>query len=145
MYVRLGRHRVPLWQRLPDFITDRFQDTWLERCVTWIGTRTCRRSEVVRIEPHDLWDLDASLALVICPALKQLRAVREGIPHVDLADIPLELRHYQNDEPSPEHWDYILDEMIYAFEHYGYSINGPCPRTRNGLRLFGKYYNTLWD
>lgn len=145
MYVRLGRHRQPLWHRLPDFITDRFQGTWLEDCVVWIEGRVCRRKEVVRIEPHDLWDLDANLALVIYPALKQLREVREGIPHIDLADIPLELRHYQNNEPSPEHWDYILDEMIYAFEHYALNVNGPSPRTRNGLRLFGKYYSTLWN
>jgi hypothetical protein len=145
MYVRLGRHKEPLWQRLPIFITDRFQDTWLERCVAWIDARTCRRREEVRIDSHDLWDLDANLALVIYPALKQLREVRQGIPHLDLADIPFELRHYQNNEPSPEHWDYILDEMIYAFEHYALNINGPGPRTRNGLRLFGKYYSTLWD
>jgi hypothetical protein len=63
-------------------------------------------------------------------------------------------------------WDWVLDEMIFAFEHicgdnedwdsglWKIDVDEwPRPRLRittgdriqNGLRLFGKYYRGLWD
>jgi hypothetical protein len=55
------------------------------------------------------------------------------------------------DENYFKRWDYVLDEMIYAFEQ----VQDDCcinlaeetewKRVNNGLRLFGKYYTGLWD
>lgn len=112
----------------------------------------------VRIDDHDVWSLDATLALIIEPALKKLREVKHGSPYVENEDLPEELRALEEgqdpwtaDKKFHERWDWVLNEMIWAFEQ----INAdPIPgigsteredRINRGLCLFGKYYRSLWD
>lgn len=93
------------------------------------------------IHPWDTWNMDHTLALIILPMLKQLKATKHGYP----ADL------------KEEEWDCILDEMIYSFNC---KVNKDEPyiriddneewkkeqeRISNGFRLFGKYYEALWD
>lgn len=139
-------------------------ETWLYRAMLWIDKRRARRVEV-RIDPYDTWSMDTTLAPIILPMLKQLQATKHGSPLVDLEDVPEYLRT-TNTEPYDsqmvfefyteqegdihKRWDWVLNEMIFAFERLcdDDSITShECTQSRidNGLRLFGKYYQGLWD
>ena len=118
----------------------------------------------VKIDKFDTWNMDVTLAYIIVPMLKQLKEVKHGAPFVDNEDVSDELRAsdedlhtYSKNGETDEHyfdrWDYVMDEMIFAFqskledewdmekEEYDSYFH----RVDNGLRLFGKYYNGLWD
>ena len=85
------------------------------------------RAETVVIDDYDVWNLDHSLALIIVPALKILKEKKQGAPSVDNEDVSDELRAsdeelhtYSKNGETDEHyfdrWDYVMDEMIFAFE-----------------------------
>jgi hypothetical protein len=124
-----------------------------------IGPYRKNRATRVEIEPHDTWSMDCTLAMIIHPMLVQLKATQHGHPS----------------NLTEQEWDQILDEMIWAFEqkcrdhweddYYGDydedQKNGPMvgsfkwidheglkthqERMSNGFRLFGRYYENLWD
>jgi len=113
----------------------------------------------VEIEPHDVWSLDWTLAQIIHPGLIMLKQQKNGAPWVDPEDVPDELRptteelaNYEEDARTDELWfdryDYILDEMIWAFDRIKQDVNihskSDAERVNNALRLFGKYYQSLW-
>jgi hypothetical protein len=120
--------------------------------------------------------------------LKQLKETKHGAPNVDCIDVPMRIqpkqlevvRYRENgetDENFFKRWDYVMDEMIWAFEQiiddnnddrfYDHSevdqnepdinkrakqlkvdregLDAHNKRIENGLRLFGKYYRSLWD
>ena len=129
--------------------------------------------------------MDSTLALIVLPMLKQLHATKHGAPFVDDCDVPEHLRstsapskesEYDTDANHFLRWDWVLGEMIWAFEQkttddatsqfYDYGVPVPSEnimdavkRTRvdheglaawsarkfNGFRLFGRYYENLWD
>lgn len=167
--------------------------TWLSRFLSWIHSKKKQKIEV-RIDPWDTWSMDHTLAHIVLPMLKQLKATKHGAPYVDPKDCPAELKpkkqtkkqkdNGETDSTHFERWDWVLDEMIFAFENKlddsweeqfesgtsdmqwktlegGMSemIRGPNDtreydwegrkayqeRISNGFRLFGKYYENLWD
>jgi len=78
----------------------------------------------VRIDNYDVWGLDHTLAYIIHPALLRLKEVKQGAPQVDDADVPEYLRstsapakenEWDTDDNFFERWDWVLDEMIWAF------------------------------
>ena len=123
----------------------------------------------VRIDRWDTWSMDYTLAPIILPMLVQLKATKHGAPFVDLKYVPKELhgkkltkKQKENGEVDDKHferWDWVLDEMIYAFDckankddvYMRFDINdregmkAEQERISNGFRLFGKYYESLWD
>jgi hypothetical protein len=164
--------------------------------------------DYVKIDEYDTWNMDVTLAIVILPMLKQLKATKHGWPQVDDEDVPEELRACNSKKPEGEfdmdenfgkRWDYVLDQMIWAFEqiqpdsnwedqyhsgkmewiereagveelkeigiqsdekdptwiieegpnstakfdHEGYEKHQA--KITEGFRLFGKYYQSLWD
>ena len=155
--------------------------------------------EYVKIDRYDTWSMDHTLAHIVLPMLRQLKKDKHGSPLVDDEDVPEELRstsapakenEWDTDENWFKRWDWVMDEMIFAFEcklddswedafREGeidwktvpsawdangkptlYSMeDGPnhtykCDydgmkvvndRIQNGFRLFGKYYQGLWD
>ena len=154
--------------------------------------------DYVKIDRYDTWSMDHTLADIILPMLKQLDAEKHGAPHVDDEDVPMELQswvspakdEYDTDGHHFARWDYVLNEMIFAFEckvddtwqekfssgefdkktvacqwdengkakmyewldgpnhTYKLDIDGMQEvqkRITNGYRLFGKYYEALWD
>jgi hypothetical protein len=143
------------------------------------------RITYVKIDRWDTWSMDHTLAEIVLPMLKQLRASKQGAPHTDDEDVPEYLRSHMAQPKENEwdtdslhfmRWDWILDEMIWAFEQkvaddaegqfFDHSVcNGLSPwdkdyigpkydkenymkwhdRKSNGFRLFGKYYENLWD
>jgi hypothetical protein len=139
----------------------------------------------VRIDRSDTWSMDHTLAHIVVPMLKQLKETKHGSPYVDDVDVPEHLRNnspndkeFWNGDIDDNHharWEWILDEMIWAFEqktrdgwegnYYKYE-DDPDPkatfgiklvwedregrkahqeRMSNGFRLFGRYYEALWD
>jgi len=131
------------------------------------------RNIKIRIDRYDTWSMDDTLAPIILPMLKQLKETKHGAPAVEFKDVPEELMppdaeavkklYMENgeiDENFFKRWDYVLDEMIWAFEQkcrdnwmedYHYNkwdtdgANAHQARMSNGFRLFGKYYENLWD
>jgi hypothetical protein len=144
----------------------------------------------VHIDDFDTWSMDHTLAYIIEPMLKQLKLTKHGAPYVYPEDVPAELRptkkeltaytkNGETDSKFFERWDWVLDEMIFAFEskqndwegdYYEYREMGPeeskdpdspfglklvwedregqaahQERMTNGFKLFGKYYESLWD
>ena len=124
----------------------------------------------VHIDPWDTWSMDHTLAPIILPMLKQLKATKHGAPAVDLEDVPEELRPTnteewqklykeggETDDKFFKRWDWVLDEMIYAFDCKANKddvymrfddrdeMQKEQDRISNGFRLFGKYYESLWD
>jgi hypothetical protein len=88
---------------------------------------TFKRDEDIVIHPYDTWSMDHTLALIIVPMLKQLKETKHGAPNVDASDVPMRLKPKQmdivryrengeTDENWFKRWDYVLDEMIWAFE-----------------------------
>jgi hypothetical protein len=92
--------------------------------------------DYVKIDYWDTWNMDGTLGKIILPMLKQLRDTKHGSQIVDLEDVPEELRcitHEEYDSQKSfdwyhEHkveegkcdiharWDWVLNEMIFAFE-----------------------------
>jgi len=162
----------------------------LEEALQWIYNHTInlildRRSGQkmkIRIDKYDTWSMDHTLAYIIVPMLKQLKDTRHGSPMVDDEDVPEEFRstsappvknEWDPDSNFEKRWDWVMDEMIWAFEQKTYSweeqyfgdwvpdkdktFGGSFKNTDdegrkahhkrmiNGFRLFGKYYGNLWD
>lgn len=122
----------------------------------------------IQIDPWDTWSMDYTLSLLIHPMLKQLKLNKHGAPVVDLNDVPKNLRPTEDEvveyktkgETDPkffDRWDWVMDEMIWAFEQkanddeawatYTNELDRlkHANRVQNGFRLFGKYYEALWD
>lgn len=180
--------------------------TWLYDLCTWIHKKQKRKVEI-KIDRYDTWSMDSTLAMIALPMLKQLKATKHGAPNVDDKDVPKGLSLRSTEAPPKENewdvdgnhfkrWDWVLDEMIWAFEQLqpdstwedqyhsgehdlrwkksdktypnpitgeeectyemykgpddthvfnqkGYELHNK--RIDNGLKLFGKYYRSLWD
>jgi hypothetical protein len=140
----------------------------------------------VKIDRWDTWSMDHTLSFIIVPMLKQLKETKHGAPCTDDEDAPEELKstsapprenEWDTDENHFKRWDWILNEMIWAFEQnlsydseekffdhaewdekekdFGKNLHkikidqvglkAHQDRKKNGFRLFGKYYQGLWD
>ena len=175
-----------------------YSDTWLghlhlKLASSYMEWQESRRVKV-QLDPWDTWSMDHTLAEIVLPMLIQLKQTKHGAPNVDSEDVPenlragqLEIEQYKKDGTTDalffKRWDWILDEMIFAFNsklsdweerfHSGeHDIlwielddgmmemqKGPNDthewdqeghrayqhRINNGFRLFGKYYEALWD
>ena len=168
--------------------------TLLSRFLSWIHSKQ-KRTIKVQIDPWDTWSMDHTLAYIVLPMLKQLNKKKHGAPFVDDKDVPAELRStnappkendWDTDDNHFKRWDWVMGEMIFAFEtkagsledweyqfHTGvrdiqwkklegghsemikgsndtskYDLKGAKAyqkRITNGFRLFGKYFESLWD
>jgi hypothetical protein len=168
--------------------------------------KIAERRVSVDIEPHDTYSFDHTLALIILPALLQLRETQHGIPSEfamvggedydsqDSFDFYKETNKECFDQ-AVERWNEVLDKMIWSFQqlvydnyeekyHHGkteydwikddetfidpftgkseemFTMVDKHPdkhwtdydgmrlheeRIQEGLELFGKYYQHLWD
>jgi hypothetical protein len=168
------------------------KESLLAKTCNWIESKR-KRQVYVRVDKFDTWGMDHTLAHIITPMLVQLQASKHGAPQVDDSDVPEHLKSTNAEPKDSEYdcdsnhflrWDWVLDEMIFAFEsklddswedqfrsgesqllfkklENGMSemVKGPndtkkydwegrkayTKRISNGFRLFGKYYEGLWD
>jgi len=176
------------------------KDSLLVKFCEWVHSKRERQVEV-KLDRWDTWNMDHTLALIILPMLRQLKATQHGAGFVDDQDVPegiglqsteAEPKEYDTDTDSNhfKRWEWVLDEMIFAFEcklddswedqfregeidwdsvpcawdakgeptmyemkdgpNYTYQCDYDGmkvvqDRIQNGFRLFGKYYQNLWD
>jgi hypothetical protein len=105
------------------------KETWLYKFLLWIDKKR-ERKIYVKIDRWDTWSADHTLALIILPVLKQLKENKNGSPYVDDIDVPNNLKstsapELTEDQKNTGHiddnhhlrWDYVLNEMIFAFEN----------------------------
>jgi hypothetical protein len=155
---------------------DEEKKTVLYRLLEWIESKRDRKIKI-RIDKYDTWSMDHTLALIALPMLKQLKETQHGSTRVDDEDLPehMRLHNYENvywddqmafdfyEDPElcrqnikcdiHDKWNWVMDEMIFAFEFIADEDNRyfrkfdqeAADRVTNGLRLFGKYYQGLWD
>ena len=99
-------------------------DSWITKLCNWVDKRRVRQV-YVRIDRYDTWGMDNTLAHIILPMLKQLKATKHGSPMVDDFDCPQHLwsthakpkeNEWDTDEFWHDRWTYVIDEMIWAFE-----------------------------
>lgn len=168
-----------------------WSDTWVNNVCTWIDSKR-KRNIKVHIDHYDGWSMDSTLAYIIHPLLVRLKNNKQGSPLIDDEDVPESIRstsapvkenEWDIDDFHHQRWDYVIDEMIWAFEiintnweseYYDFtdstdltfednsdgtskllwknppkidseSINKIQDRMNNAFRLFGKYYQALWD
>lgn len=107
------------------WLRDERHNTWLYKLLLWIDSKK-KRKQLVRIDKWDTWNMDTTLALIVLPMLKQLQASKHGAPYTEDDDVPEELRstsappkenEYDTDENHFKRWDWIMGEMIFAFEN----------------------------
>jgi len=185
------------------YITDNWGQNILNFTINRIQNNR-KRIEKIKIDNYDVWNMDYTLGMIALPMLKKLKEIQHGAPYVDPEDVPEHLRptkeqteqYMKNGTGDPtifERWDWVLGEMIFAFEskfndwedkfhsgeikvefvpidkdgnevpedeavyhemrtaegdthvwdkegHFAYQ-----KRVSNGFRLFGAYYEGLWD
>lgn len=122
----------------------------LEKCenaIQWIYNHSINRvvkhrerKIKVRIDREDTWSMDHTLAYIILPMLKQLKATKHGSPYVDPEDVPEHMRLTERETAVFDHgfydktlnatdeelnaasekfhaqWAWVLDQMIWSFE-----------------------------
>ena len=184
-------------------------NTRFEKSLGWLGDRLQslynlttnkyldkkERKIKVRVDRYDVWNADHTIALIVHPILLKLKDAKGGSPLVDDDDVPEHLRSttapskdkdWDLDDNHEARWDYVLDEMIWAFEqctkddkgddqfcsgevdwvfekdeatgnskmslgpNHTFKVDSDAKkahydRINNGLRLFGKYYMSLWS
>lgn len=161
--------KILFWKDKEDRMVINFA-RWLEpltKLCNWIYNKR-ERSIKIKIDHYDSWNVDHTLAYIITPLLKQLKETTHGSPFTDDEDVPEELRsttapptenEYDTDDNFHKRWEWILGEMIFAFEskitdweeQFDFTPEDMKKRKAyedrisNGFRLFGKYYNGLWD
>lgn len=121
-------HIVPTdqWVDHPEWV-DRWADRLepVSRAIQWTLDRVFPRRVRVRIDPWDTWSMDVTLAEVVLPMLRQLRQQNQGAPFVDDDDVPEHLRstaappkanEWDTDANHFKRWDWVMDEMIFAFQ-----------------------------
>ncbi len=189
------------WVDSPEW-ADKLADklTWVSNTIKFVWDLFDHKINFVKIQRWDTWSADHTLSYIILPMLKQLRDTKHGSPMVDDEDVPENIRSVKKPKPKRKKddirnrpdihavdwdgddstihlkWDWVLGEMIWAFEqkvkdddesqffdHTG--CGDACPwdkdyvrpkvdwdglkahqaRKANGFRLFGLYFEGLWD
>lgn len=96
-------------------------DGYIEKFLNWMYSKR-KRHISVKIDRYDTWGMYETMAVIIAPMLRQLRDTKVSYPLVSDKDVPPELRtrkkDYSNEKKDLAKWDYVLNEMIFAFETY---------------------------
>lgn len=138
--VRGWEQKYELWRSGGKLYLDEVDYTWYDRLVMgfldkleifvrpinrWSNRR--KRKIKIHIDKYDVWSADHTLAMIIHPVLVELQRQKHGSPNVDDADVPDHLKssaapakenEYDVDDNHHTRWDYVLGEMIWAFEQH---------------------------
>ena len=89
----------------------------------WSNNR--KRKIKVRIDGYDVWSAEHTLALIIHPVLLRLKESKHGSPCVDDEDVPENLKstsgppkenEWDVDDYQHDRWEWVMNEMVWAFE-----------------------------
>jgi hypothetical protein len=121
----------------------------------------------IEIHDYDTWSGDLTLALIAVPLIEKIKEKKQGSPVVEDEDVPDELKRINNTDPDhpeyqldsawSERWSYVLDEILWGLKE----VRDFFPtednlvfntsefqeyknRFENSMRLFGKYFTSLW-
>lgn len=112
--------------RLGERLAGGESDSLLNRFCQWIYNRR-QRTIYIKIDQYDTWSMDATLALIIAPMLRQLKETKHSCARVDDEDVPDALKStsappvknaWDIDANWEARWNYVLSEMIWAFEQH---------------------------
>lgn len=112
----------------------------ISKGVQWVLDKIHPRVEYVKIDRWDTWNIDSTLAPIILPMIKQLRDTKHGSALVDMEDVPEHMRTTETEDWDSQltfdfyreadlqkvecdvhtRWNWVVDEMIFAFESYTY-------------------------
>jgi hypothetical protein len=97
---------------------------WVGSVCEWLYSKRKRNVEI-RIDDYDVWNMDTTLAHIIVPMLKLLRDKKHGAPYIDTDDVPEclhseKIDEYGIDDKHFERWNYVIGEMMFAFESKTY-------------------------
>lgn len=128
----------------------------------------------VRVDYYDSWSAHTTISIIAEPVLRQLYNYNHGYGAIDKEDVPETLHDTYSDGFSQEAWSWVMEEILFAlgedingfdaessfFDHNPDAeplteescklrdeegLKAYRDRIQNGFRLFGKYYQTLWD
>lgn len=138
-YYEVEEEDYTKWDKRIEKVLDRFYD-WVLEPLNKVFFSKLKRKVKVRIDYYDTWSMDHTLAPIILPMLKQLKATKHGSPYVDQEDLPEEMRLNERELKvfNDGHWDkslnvteeeteaaskkffaqfdWVLDQMIWSFE-----------------------------
>jgi hypothetical protein len=127
-------------------------NTWVANACEWIHSKR-KRQEYVRIDYYDSWNVDHTLAVIIAPLLKSLKANKHGFGFIDDVDVPEHLRSTNGTKSDDWSWDsnaearyeWFLDELIWAFsqhkrddeksEFYDHTESNKCEDLMESIKL----------
>ncbi len=116
-----------------------------------IGPYRKNRAKRIHIDDYDIWNMDHTLALIICPMLKKLKETAIGYPS-EFADpdISADGTNYGGNGGGVEAWNKVLDQMIAGFElmageKWPNRNMAEVEKAQHALYLFAHYYMSLWD
>lgn len=162
MKVYIGKYPDTWWrcQVHYDYMNKKYNYEWqdsntkfekllekIEDTIQWVYNHSInklvkhrKRKISVRIDREDTWSMDNTLAHIILPMLKQLKASKHGSPYVEPEDVPEHMRMTERERDVLDHghydktlnateeemdaaadkfhaqWVFILDQMIWSFE-----------------------------
>lgn len=138
MKVYLGPHKnwfgpYQLVDKLFFFLSEDTREKIVDRLPAgpfeWLDKMKRERKIYVRIDGYDVWNVDSTLSHIIVPLLKEMKKQSHGAPYVYDEDVPdnlkststpaqsqLELDQGIPDELHFDRWEWVVDEMIWAFE-----------------------------
>lgn len=128
-YTRLDKIVIGLFDKLEDFVRP------INR---WSNNR--KRKVNIHIDYYDVWSADHTLGMIIAPVLKKLQSVKHGSPFVDDEDVPENLKStsapakendWDTDDNHEARWEYVLGEMIWAFEQHADPDTGEAQFSHN--------------
>jgi len=130
-----GFHKQTESEKRHIFTSPERPKTFLYKFLEWVNSKKINK-EYIKIDYWDTWSMDQTLAPIILPMLKQLKDTKHGSGMVDMEDVPEHMRttdtedwdsqitfdFYKEDQEKRQYdvhdrWDWVLGEMIFAFEH----------------------------
>lgn len=114
----------PTKENPKSLFNEKRKTTLLYKFLIWLESKK-KRNIYIKIDKYDTWSMDGTLSMIILPMLKQLKETKHGSQMVDDEDVPDEIKstsapprenEWDTDDNLHKRWDYVLDEMIWAFE-----------------------------
>ena len=112
-------------------------DTFVEKVEGWLQSlynKTINkildnreRKVKIHVDRYDVWNADHTIAILVHPILVKLKETSHGCPFTEDEDVPEELKstsappketEFETDDNHDKRWDWILGEMIWAFEQH---------------------------
>jgi hypothetical protein len=122
---KLGRWLSGDYVKEPDqWLGKNTNPSLLLRFCQWVDSKR-KRNVVIHLDNYDTWNMNSTLSLIVVPMLKQLKGTKHGAPCTDDVDVPEHLRssaaapkknEWDTDENHFLRWEWVIDEMIWAFE-----------------------------